>query len=52
MLRRAARTAYSLILVASIARNGIPLDRVRLTLWILVGLSLATLGCGWTTWRR
>lgn len=51
-VRRAALVTYFAVLVGSILINGIPLDRVGLTLWILVGLSIASLGKGWRAWGR
>ncbi|WP_052590246.1 phosphatase PAP2 family protein [Luteipulveratus mongoliensis] len=51
-VRLVALAGYALTLIVSIALNGIPLDRVGLTLWILVGLSIAVLGKGWSAWLR
>lgn len=51
-VRMAALVVFVAALAASIALYGIPLDRVGLTLWILVGLSVAVIGKGWGAWLR
>ncbi|MDE9364892.1 phosphatase PAP2 family protein [Luteipulveratus sp. YIM 133132] len=52
LLRRAALVVFAATLAVSVRLDGIPLDRVRMTLWILVGLSLTVIGKGWRAWLR
>ncbi len=52
IVRWAAIAGYLVVLAFYIATYGVPIDRVGLTLWILVGLSTVVIGKGWRAWGR
>lgn len=51
-VRRCAMAAYVVVLLTTWATAGVSIDRVGVTLWILVGLSVWVIGRGWSTWLR
>lgn len=51
-VRLGALALYGGVLAFFIVAIGIPLDRVAVTIWILIGLSIAALGKGWRAWGR
>lgn len=50
-LRRISIAAYLVVLAAYCFFVGVPLDRVGITIWIVVGLSVLCIGRGWRAWR-
>ncbi|TWP39056.1 inositol phosphorylceramide synthase [Leekyejoonella antrihumi] len=52
IVRRVAIACYLVVLIGYVVAVGVPLDRVGLTLWILVGLSTLVVGKGWRAWWR
>lgn len=50
--RRYAIAAYVVVLLTVWLTAGVSIDRVGVTLWILVGLSVWVIGRGWSTWLR
>ena len=43
---------YAVVLATYCATRGVPMDRVGLTIWIVVGLTAVCIGKGWRAWVR
>lgn len=43
---------YAAVLTSFCVTLGVPMDRVGLTLWIVLGLSVVCIGKGWRAWGR
>lgn len=52
IVRWICAAGYAIVLTISIIVNGIPVDRIGLTLWILTGLAFYSIGRGWSSFGQ